>query len=412
MPPPKSNKTLDARQKEILKRWIEQGAEYQQHWSYEKPVKAADPRRAERRRRAGPAAARRDRAEAIARGRPPHPDPPAVFRPDRPAADPEEVAAFVEDKSPDAYERLVDRLLASPHYGERMAIGWLDVVRFADTIGYHSDNPRNVWPYRDWVIKSFNDNKPFDRFTLEQIAGDLLPDANTETRVGSAFNRLLLTTEEGGAQPKDYEARMLTDRVRAIGAAWLGQTTGCAQCHDHKFDPIHDAGLLLARRVLRRHQGAHHRPPRGRDGRCLARAADRTSQGSMPPSPRRRSDLEPSSPSSTPPSSSGRRTCPATPSRCPSWPGTRRRPPAEKTGRAGRPSGAEEGREGAQPEGDARRCRPISARKPRRCSRPSASALARAERERQEFADGLPKCLVSVRSATRGPCASCRAATG
>src|SRR5262249_48684170 len=98
--------------------------------------------------------------------------------------------------------------------------------------------PRKVWPYRDWVIKSFNDNKPFDRFTLEQIAGDLLPDANTETRVGSAFNRLLLSTEEGGAQPKDYEARMLTDRVRAVGAAWLGQTTGCAQCHDHKFDPF------------------------------------------------------------------------------------------------------------------------------------------------------------------------------
>ena len=128
--------------------------------------------------------------------------------------------------------------LQNPHYGERMAIAWLDVVRFADTIGYHSDNPRNVWPYRDWVIQSFNDNKPFDRFTIEQIAGDLLPDANQETRVGSAFNRLLLTTEEGGAQAKDYEARMLADRVRAIGAAWLGQTTGCAQCHDHKFDPF------------------------------------------------------------------------------------------------------------------------------------------------------------------------------
>jgi hypothetical protein len=150
----------------------------------------------------------------------------------------EEVAAFEGDASPAAYEKLVDRLLADPHYGERMAIGWLDVVRFADTIGYHSDNPRNVWPYRDWVIRSFNDNKRFDRFTLEQVAGDLLPDASQESRVGSAFNRLLLSTEEGGAQPKDYEQRMLTDRVRAIGAAWLGQTTGCAQCHDHKFDPI------------------------------------------------------------------------------------------------------------------------------------------------------------------------------
>ncbi len=151
---------------------------------------------------------------------------------------PEEVDAFIADTSPDAYPQLVEKLLASPHFGERMAIGWLDVVRFADTIGYHSDNPRNVWPYRDWVIRSFNDNKPFDAFTREQVAGDLLPDANVQTRVASAFNRLLLSTEEGGAQSKDYEARMLTDRVRAIGTAWLGLTTGCAQCHDHKFDPF------------------------------------------------------------------------------------------------------------------------------------------------------------------------------
>jgi hypothetical protein len=151
---------------------------------------------------------------------------------------PAEVSAFVGDTQPDAYPKLVSKLLASPHYGERMAMGWLDVVRFADTIGYHSDTPRNVWPYRDWVINSFNENKRFDRFTVEQIAGDLMPDANLQTRVGSAFNRLILSTEEGGAQAKDYEARMLTDRVRAIGAAWLGQTTGCAQCHDHKFDPF------------------------------------------------------------------------------------------------------------------------------------------------------------------------------
>ena len=197
MPPPKSNKKLDARQKEILKRWVQQGAEYQQHWSYEKPVKAQIPtgqnavdvlvgrRLAEVGLKPSPEADRRTlirRLSSDLTGLPPTP---------------EEVKAFVEDTSPDAYERLVDRLLASPHYGERMAIGWLDVVRFADTIGYHSDNPRNIWPYRDWVIKSFNDNKPFDRFTLEQIAGDLLPDANTETRVGSAFNRLLLSTEEG-----------------------------------------------------------------------------------------------------------------------------------------------------------------------------------------------------------------------
>lgn len=238
MPPPESKKTLTDQQKEILQRWVEQGAPYQRHWSYEPPVKpeidggqnAVDVlvrrRLAEIGLTPSPEA---DRRTLIRRlywdliGLPPTP---------------EEVAAFEADQAPDAYENLVERLLQNPHFGERMAISWLDVVRFADTIGYHSDNPRNVWPYRDWVIRSFNTNKPFDRFTIEQVAGDLMPDANQETRVGSAFNRLLLTTEEGGAQAKDYEARMLADRVRAIGMAWLGQTTGCAQCHDHKFDPF------------------------------------------------------------------------------------------------------------------------------------------------------------------------------
>jgi hypothetical protein len=119
-----------------------------------------------------------------------------------------------------------------------MAIGWLDVVRFADTIGYHSDNPRNVWPYRDYVIRALNQNKPFNEFTVEQLAGDLLPNSTQDQKVASCFNRLLLTTEEGGAQPKDYEARMLADRVRAVGTVWLGQTFGCCQCHDHKFDPM------------------------------------------------------------------------------------------------------------------------------------------------------------------------------
>jgi Skp family chaperone for outer membrane proteins len=238
MPPPTTNKKLTERQKTILKNWISQGAEYKLHWSYEKPIKATTPadqnaidvlvrkRLAEVGLKPSPEADRRTlirRLYSDLLGLPPTPN---------------EVAEFVNDTTADAYVKLVERVLQNPHYGERMAIGWLDVVRFADTIGYHSDNPRNVWPYRDWVIRSFNENKPFDRFTLEQVAGDLLPDANQESRVGSAFNRLLLSTEEGGAQAKDYELRMMTDRVRAIGAAWLGQTTGCAQCHDHKFDPF------------------------------------------------------------------------------------------------------------------------------------------------------------------------------
>ncbi len=238
MPPPESHKKLTPKQKQLLARWIEQGAEYQPHWAYVPPVKQPVPagthpvdhfvkrRLAEVGLSPSPAADRRTLIRRLAfdlTGLPPIP---------------EEVEAFEQDSSPDAYADMVERLLASPHYGERMAIGWLDIVRFADTIGYHSDTPRNVWPYRDWVIASFNANRPFDEFTIHQLAGDLIPDADQDSRVGSAFNRLLLSTEEGGAQAKDYESRMLTDRVRAVGTVWLGQTTGCAQCHDHKFDPF------------------------------------------------------------------------------------------------------------------------------------------------------------------------------
>jgi hypothetical protein len=237
MPPPDSHKKLTPRQKDILKKWIEQGAAYQQHWAYEKPIKAAIPagvnpidhlvqkRLSEIGLKPSPKADARTLMRRLSfdlLGLPPKPSDLSDW----------------SDLSDKRYAQLVDSLFKSPHFGERMAIQWLDQVRFADTIGYHSDNPHNVWPYRDYVIQSFNKNKPFDRFTIEQIAGDLMPDATQETRVASAFNRLLLTTEEGGAQAKDYEQRMLTDRVRAIGNAWMGQTTGCAQCHDHKFDPI------------------------------------------------------------------------------------------------------------------------------------------------------------------------------
>jgi len=237
MPPPDSHKQLTDRQKELLKRWIAEGAEYRGHWAYEPPAKPATPAgvnaidhlTSEQLAKAGASfAPEADRRTLIRRlyfdliGLPPGP---------------QEVDTFLADDSPNAYEQLVERLLTMPQYGERMALSWLDVVRFADTIGYHSDNPRNVWPYRDYVMQAFNENKPFDRFTVEQVAGDLLPDSTREQKVASCFNRLLLSTEEGGAQPKDYEARMLTDRVRAVGTVWLGQTLGCCQCHDHKFDP-------------------------------------------------------------------------------------------------------------------------------------------------------------------------------
>ena len=248
MPPVNSHKVLTPAQKSLFKRWVAEGAKYEGHWSFIPPkkVQVAKSRLQLQKEKTGKVnpvdayvwarleklklapSVEADRRTLIRRlsfdllGIPPTP---------------KEVAHFEADKAPDAYEKLVDRLLARPEYGEKMAIGWLDVVRFADTIGYHSDTPRNIWPYRDYVIKSFNENKPFDRFTVEQLAGDLVEGANQETKVASAYNRLLLTTEEGGAQAKDYEARYLTDRVRSIGTTWLGLTTACGQCHDHKFDP-------------------------------------------------------------------------------------------------------------------------------------------------------------------------------
>lgn len=241
MPPPEAHKPLKPEQKAMLQRWIAEGAAYQGHWAYQPLVRPVLPPGDEGEGGIDRWVGARLKSEGLK----PAPDADRRTLARRLSLDltglpatPEMVATFEADTAPGAYERLVDRLMATPQYGERMAIGWLDVVRFADTVGYHSDNPRNIWPYRDYVIRSFNNNKPFDQFTREQLAGDLLPNPTMEARVGSGFNRLLLTTEEGGAQEKDYESRYLTDRVRAVGTVWMGQTIGCAQCHDHKFDPI------------------------------------------------------------------------------------------------------------------------------------------------------------------------------
>src|SRR4029079_6596118 len=143
-----------------------------------------------------------------------------------------------QDKDPKAYEGLVDRLLESPHYGERMAVPWLDLARFSDTVGYHGDQGQRVFPYREYVIDAFNRNEPFDQFSIEQIAGDLLPHPTTEQLVATGFNRLNMVTREGGAQPKEYLAKYMADRVRTVGNAFLGSTFACCECHDHKFDPI------------------------------------------------------------------------------------------------------------------------------------------------------------------------------
>jgi hypothetical protein len=247
MPPARSKKPpLTAEQADLFKRWIDEGAKYSEHWSFARLTRPPVPGLSERRISAWAftpvdyfildglrgsglrPAAEADRVTLIRRlsfdltGLPPTP---------------EEVRAFVADESPDAYETLVDRLLASPHFGERMAVWWLDLVRYADSIGYHSDNPMNVSPYRDYVIRSFNENKPFDLFTTEQLAGDLLPKPTTWQRVATAYNRLLQTTEEGGAQTREYEAKYAADRVRNFGQVWLGGTIMCAECHNHKFDP-------------------------------------------------------------------------------------------------------------------------------------------------------------------------------
>jgi hypothetical protein len=249
MPPEKSKKpALSADQVANLKRWIGEGAKYSDHWSFAKLARPEVPHvpnpkfkiRNEidnfilyRLQQEGVNPAKEaDRVTLIRRlsfdltGLPPTP---------------EDVRAFVNDKDPNAYEKLVDKLLAGPHYGERMAVWWLDLVRYADTIGYHSDNPMNVWPYRDYVIRAFNTNMPFDQFTIEQLAGDLLPKPTHWQRVASAYNRLLQTTEEGGAQAKEYEAKYAADRVRNFGQVWLGGTLMCAECHNHKFDPYTQA---------------------------------------------------------------------------------------------------------------------------------------------------------------------------
>jgi mono/diheme cytochrome c family protein len=243
MPPPDSDKKLKPAQIELLIRWIKEDAKWSPAWSYVSP-KRHDPPAVDnegavrnwidsfvlaRLEREGIAPA--ERADPITLVRRLHFD--LVGLPPTP----EVVDAFVADPSDAAYEKLVDELLASPHFGERMAMMWLDLVRFADTVGYHGDQTHNIWPYRDYVIHAFNANMPFDRFTREQLAGDLLLDATEDQLIASGYNRLLQTSHEGGVQVKEYRAIYLADRVRNVSQVWMGATVGCAQCHDHKYDP-------------------------------------------------------------------------------------------------------------------------------------------------------------------------------
>jgi hypothetical protein len=244
MPPAFSGKKLTPPQIQMLRRWIAQGGQYAPHWAYIPPKRPPLPAV----RDAGWPLNPLDRfilARLEKEGLQPSLDADRYTLVRRVGLDllglppqPEEVEAFVRDRRPEAYERLVDRLLASPHYGERMAQSWLDLVRYADTVGYHGDQDVTVWPYRDYVIQSFNRNKRFDLFTREQLAGDLLPKAGPEQLVASAYNRLGMMSAEGGVQDKEYRAKYAAERVRNASVVWLGQTMGCAECHDHKFDPI------------------------------------------------------------------------------------------------------------------------------------------------------------------------------
>lgn len=244
MPPPAAKRPLTQEQKEILKRWIADGAEYQPHWSFIKPTQPTLPkvrdnswaqnaidhfvlaRLAKEKLKPSP---RADKYTLVRRlyldliGLPPTPA---------------EADSFLNDASPAAYEHLVDKLLASPHYGERWARRWLDLARYADTNGFEKDKPRNIWPWRDWVINALNADLPFDKFTVEQIAGDMLPNATRDQLIATGFHRNTMLNEEGGIDPLEYRFYSVVDRVHVTSTAWLGLTMACAQCHTHKYDPI------------------------------------------------------------------------------------------------------------------------------------------------------------------------------
>ncbi|MBX7169079.1 MAG: PSD1 and planctomycete cytochrome C domain-containing protein [Pirellulales bacterium] len=241
MPPAESGKQPSEHELAIVRRWIEQGAEWEGHWSFTAIKRPAPPETAG-------AVAPIDAfiGEALhAAGLNPSPPAPAHVLVRRLALDLtglppsiDLVEGFAADPSGPAYERLVDQLLASPAFGERMAVWWLDLVRYADSVGYHGDQPVSVYAFREYIINAFNGNKRFDQFTIEQLAGDLLPEPTSEQRVASGYNRLGMMSAEGGVQDKEYLAKYIAERVRNLGGTWLGLTLGCAECHNHKFDPL------------------------------------------------------------------------------------------------------------------------------------------------------------------------------
>jgi hypothetical protein len=246
MPPPDSGKRLSPSQVQTLKTWINQGANYAPHWAFQTPKRPKIPSITDP--RTGKPATPIDAlilTELKAKKLAPSAaaDPGVLIR--RVYLDligllpsPAEVAAFRQDPSDAAYQKIVEQLLASQHYGERQARHWLDLARYADSNGYTIDGPRSIWPYRDWVITAFNKNMPFDQFTIEQLAGDLLPQATLEQKIATGFHRNTAFNEEGGTDAEQFRVERVIDRTNTTGAVWLGLTLGCSQCHNHKYDPI------------------------------------------------------------------------------------------------------------------------------------------------------------------------------
>jgi hypothetical protein len=245
MPPPETKKVLTPEQKEILVRWIREGAEYEPHWSLIAPQRPAPPAAGDQQEWVRNPIDAFILAKLKEAGLAPAPEADRRTLARRAALDvtglpptPEQVEEFVADESADAYEKYVDRLLASPKWGEHRGRYWLDSARYGDTHGIHVDNYREMWSYRDWVIKAFNKNMPFDQFTIENLAGDLLPERSLDQQIASGFNRCNITTSEGGAIDEEYAVLYTRDRTDTTAQVWLGLTAGCAVCHDHKFDPL------------------------------------------------------------------------------------------------------------------------------------------------------------------------------
>src|SRR5262245_13908121 len=245
MPPADSGKFLKPEQIELLKRWVNEGAEFKKHWSFIPPARPTPPEVINSGGRIANPIDNFILARLEKAGLSPSPPADKVTLLRRVTLDltglpptPEEVDAFLADDSPQAYESIVDRLLRGPRYGEQMARYWLDAARYGDTHGLHFDNERSMWPYRDWIVRAFNENLPFDRFAVEQLAGDLLPDATLDQLVASGFNRCNVSTSEGGSIDEEVRVRYAVDRTETMSTVFLGLTLGCAVCHNHKFDPV------------------------------------------------------------------------------------------------------------------------------------------------------------------------------